>query len=106
MAIRNLITVCLLLAGLTVVALVGCNKSEQKPAAQTPSAPPAAAAFANERCPIMQNNPINPENVPADLVREFQGKKVAFCCAGCPGKWDAMTDAEKAAALAAVAKKP
>ncbi|MFI4911725.1 MAG: hypothetical protein ACIAQZ_08680 [Sedimentisphaeraceae bacterium JB056] len=58
----------------------------------------ATPQFANVRCPIM-GSPINPEHVADNLVREFKGEKVAFCCGGCPARWDKMTDAEKQEAL-------
>jgi len=57
--------------------------------------------FANVRCPIM-NSPINPEKVTKDLIREYKGQKIAFCCGGCPAAWDKLTDAEKTAKLAKV----
>ena len=31
---------------------------------------------------------------------EFQGHTIGFCCQNCVGKFEAMTDADKAAALA------
>ena len=42
-------------------------------------------AFANTVCPIMGSK-IDPANVPANLIREFKGQKVAFCCGGCPSQ--------------------
>jgi len=61
--------------------------------------------FANTVCPIM-GSPINPDKVPANLVREYKGEKVAFCCAGCPAAWDQLSDAEKTTKLKqAVAKR-
>ena len=39
----------------------------------------------------------------ANLVREFNGQQVAFCCGGCPAGWDKLSDADKAAKLAKVA---
>lgn len=57
--------------------------------------------FVNNRCPIM-GSPINPDKVTNDLIREYKGQKVAFCCAGCPSTWDKLTDAEKNAKLAKV----
>ncbi len=57
--------------------------------------------FANIRCPIM-GSPINPEKVTKDLIREYKGQKVAFCCAGCPAAWDKLTDARKNAKLSKV----
>ena len=60
--------------------------------------------FANVHCPIM-GSPINPENVAKNLVRDYKDQKVAFCCGGCPAKWDKLTDAEKNVKLAKVKPK-
>jgi hypothetical protein len=54
--------------------------------------------FANNRCPIM-GSPINPEKVATNLIKDYKGQKVAFCCAGCPSTWDKLTDAQKQAKL-------
>ncbi len=54
--------------------------------------------FANNRCPIM-GSPINPEKVTKNLIGDYKGQKVAFCCAGCPSTWDKLTDAQKQAKL-------
>ena len=55
--------------------------------------------FANARCPVM-GSAINPEKVGKNLVRDYKGQKVAFCCGGCPRAWDRLTDAQKDAKLA------
>ena len=68
-------------------------------------APPAEAPFVNARCPIM-GSPIQPDKVPAALVREYKGQKVAFCCGGCPVAWEKLSDAEKDAKLAAAGAAP
>lgn len=60
--------------------------------------------FVNAKCPIMGGK-IDPEHTPAELTREFHGRKVGFCCAGCPKVWDKLTDAQKQAKLDAVAAK-
>ena len=57
------------------------------------------AAVINTKCPIMGGK-VNPATVPANLIREFGGKKIGFCCAGCPKKWDNLPDAKKAELLA------
>ena len=57
-------------------------------------APAGAAAVINTQCPIMGGK-VDPATVPANLVREFGGKKIGFCCAGCPPKWDLLTDDKK-----------
>jgi len=62
---------------------------------------PSRMRFINTTCPIMGNR-IRPGAVTPDLIREYEGKKVAFCCGGCPEKWDKLSEAEKARALAAV----
>ena len=61
-------------------------------------------AVANARCPIMGSK-IDPGKVPANLTREFDGRKVGFCCAACPPAWDKMPDAAKRAKLQAVMPK-
>lgn len=48
----------------------------------------------NARCPIMGNK-LDRDNVPESLTREWNGKKVGFCCAACPPKWDKLSDEEK-----------
>lgn len=55
--------------------------------------------FANATCPIM-GSPINPDKVTKNLIRDYKGQKVAFCCAGCPASWDKLSDAKKDAKLA------
>ncbi len=57
------------------------------------------ARFANSKCPIMGKR-INPEKVKPALVRQFDGKQVAFCCGGCPRRWDKLSQEEKARKLA------
>lgn len=61
--------------------------------------------FANARCPIM-NSPINSDKVTKNLIRDYKGQKVAFCCAGCPAAWDKFTDAQKQTKLAKVKMAP
>ena len=100
--------VAVVLVGVLVVAS-GCkNEAEdgqRNPAgARSPAQAPGPVVYANVRCPIM-SNPIVPANVTQSLTREHKGQKVAFCCGGCPGAWDKLSDADKDAKLAAVAAK-
>ena len=83
---------CFALAALAM-GLAGCNKEAKEGEAG------GSAAIVNTKCPMMPTR-----DVPADteLTRTFQGKTVGFCCAGCPAKWDALSDEEKATRLAAV----
>ncbi|MHC4882232.1 MAG: hypothetical protein ACYTEN_07135 [Planctomycetota bacterium] len=52
----------------------------------------------NSKCPIMGGT-IDPDKVPDNLLREYKGQKVAFCCGGCPASWDKLSDTEKEAKL-------
>ena len=61
--------------------------------------------FVNNKCPIMGTT-IDPANVTEDLIREYKGQKVAFCCNMCPAQWDKLSDAEKEAKLAKVKISP
>lgn len=55
--------------------------------------------FANSlRCPIM-GSAINVDAVDDNLTREYGGRKVAFCCAGCPSAWDKLSDLQKQSKL-------
>ncbi len=54
--------------------------------------------FTNTKCPMM-GGAINPQKITPALTREFDGQKVAFCCAGCPDMWDKLSNADKQAKL-------
>ncbi|MHC4394232.1 MAG: heavy metal-binding domain-containing protein [Planctomycetota bacterium] len=61
--------------------------------------------FVNVRCPIM-GSPVNLDKVAKNLIREYKGQKVAFCCAGCPATWDSLSDDQKNIKLAKVKPTP
>ena len=86
----------LVLVACTLAILGGCKKEE--PA--TVDVNVDTVKVVNAKCPIM-GNPIDPATVPVNLVKEFEGQKIGFCCAGCPEAWDKLSDAEKTAKLAA-----
>jgi len=51
--------------------------------------------YANSlRCPIMGSS-IDINKVDESLTREYKGRKIAFCCAGCPSAWDKLTEDQK-----------
>jgi hypothetical protein len=56
------------------------------------------SSFANTKCPIM-GQPLDPKQVPDHLIRAYKGQKIGFCCAGCPEKWDGLSEAQKEAKL-------
>ncbi len=57
--------------------------------------------FVNVGCPILGTK-LEPEKVPQNLTRMYMGKKVGFCCAGCPEQWDKLSTEEKASKLGKV----
>ncbi|TWU46769.1 hypothetical protein [Rubripirellula reticaptiva] len=87
-------------AGLLLVfaTVAGCNKSaDTATTSPTPEAVEATAVnFANAKCPIMGGKPS------AELTTEYDGKTIGFCCDGCPEKWAALTDEDKAEKFAKV----
>jgi len=48
----------------------------------------------NDLCPIMGTK-LDHSKVPASLTRTYNGKKIGFCCAGCPSAWDNLSDQQK-----------
>ncbi len=60
----------------------------------------------NARCPIMNTMKIDLNNVPAKLMRIYEGKKIGFCCAGCPSAWDKLSDQQKREKLGKVVAPP
>lgn len=74
--------------------LAGCSET----GVEVATSAAGASEFVNTVCPIMGNE-INPEDVEASLVKDFNGKKVAFCCPPCLEEWDELTDAEKSEKL-------
>jgi hypothetical protein len=101
MRIATLLSVALLVV--FAAGLIGCNEPappERGPGATTQ--PASKVATVNPKCPMMTDNKINNAAMAAHMVREFKGQKVGFCCPPCIPKWEALSDEEKAAKLAAV----
>ena len=84
---------------LSAAVLVGCNQSSNDNTATTEPSTTAetqTVEFANVKCPIMGGKPS------AELTAQYEGKTIGFCCDGCPEKWAALPDDEKAEKFAAV----
>lgn len=97
----------ILTATVGLALLASCSQSRKADSdARSPATSAVGATaetppkFLNTVCPIMGSK-IDPDNVPANLTRDYKGGKVAFCCGGCPPAWDKLSDEEKAAKLAA-----
>lgn len=86
--------------------LAGCGEGETPSAAMataTTAAATSAIQIVNTKCPIMGND-VNAKELTAENVREWNGKKVGFCCPPCIEEWEAMSDTEKAEKLASPPK--
>ncbi len=85
---------CVLSLALGACATSTTSEAECKPAQQGT----VHAVAVNANCPVMPEDDASTSTTLAD----YKGQKVAFCCPGCVPKWNAMTDAQKDAALAKV----
>jgi hypothetical protein len=75
----------------TLALLAGCNSGAKKP---------DEIITVNDYCAVMNDDPVDPAHVTV-----YKGQKVGFCCSQCLPKWQAMTDAQRDAALAAAVAK-
>lgn len=90
---RLVLLVCLLPA-------CGCSESAVPEAAVAPAAAAATAALqvVNAKCPIMGGD-ISAPDLTAELVKDWNGQKVGFCCPPCLEEWDELSDEQKAERL-------
>ena len=99
MRIAKLLSVVLIVV--FAVGLIGCQKpADTGNGGGATTKPAATVATVNAKCPMMGNK-FNSAKVAPELVRDFDGKKVGFCCAMCLPKWDKLSDDDKKAKLAA-----
>jgi len=85
-----------------VVALAELKKAKEVVAGcQKTLSAMGQAKIVNIRCPI-QGTKLDPEKVPQNLTRMYMGKKIGFCCPGCPEQWDILSPQEKAKKFAEV----
>jgi hypothetical protein len=96
-------TITVVSAVAAVLALGACasnSKTQAENEAVCKAVKPGTVTSVNSYCVIMLDDPVDPT-----VVRDFKGQTVGFCCSGCLKKWDAMSDAQKDAAIkVAVAK--
>lgn len=94
-----------LAVGLLALGIAGCGEKDKEPASRPSASRPAKATVAviNAVCPMMGNK-IDPAKVPTNLVGEYKGKKVGFCCGMCLAKWDKLTDEKKDELIAKITK--
>ncbi len=90
----------ILATGLFAACLaLGACSSTSKTEAKSDATKTVASKTVNTTCPI-GNEPVDPKVTTAS----YKGQNVGFCCAGCKGKFEAMSDSDKAAKMAAVTK--
>lgn len=83
--------------------LAGCATTKESES-QCRAVKPGVIKSVNSLCVMVNDDPVDPECKTAT----FKGQQVGFCCAACIPKWEALSDDQKAAALAkalAAAKK-
>jgi hypothetical protein len=83
----------LVLSGVTLFSC-GCSDSAVDTVTNA-----ATSGIVNTHCPIMGAE-FDPTDLDPSLVKEWNGKKVGFCCPPCLEEWDELTDVEKAEKLA------
>jgi len=89
-------------AGKTKAALTELAKVRGTLEALRDRAKPAAGGgTVNSKCPIMGGK-FDPNKVKPNLVQEYKGGKVGFCCAMCIPKWNKLSTAAKDKKLASV----
>lgn len=81
---------------LTSIFITGCGGAISGNPTETAAAP--GAKFSNIYCPI-SDSPIDPDKVPAELTRTYEGLEIAFCRPQCPELWDELSAKEKATRL-------
>ena len=94
MTTRMTIVVLLVLTATTFI-LTGCSDTSTPAASEEGSS--VAVATVNNVCPIMGGK-VNPE-----VIFEWDGQTVGFCCAGCIPEFEKLDDKEKATKLAEAA---
>ncbi len=91
------LSACLLLTMAAIAS--GCSEStDSTPVATAAAAATAALQVVNTKCPIMGGD-INTAELTAELVKDWNGQKVGFCCPPCLEEWDELSDEQKAERL-------
>ena len=78
----------------TAIISAGCSETPVEVAAVGSS-----LEIINTHCPIM-GNPVDKAETDPAMMKDWNGKKVAFCCPPCLEEWDELSDAEKAEKIA------
>ena len=84
-------------AALCLGACTKETKTDSKPMPTKTAAPAKTGNMGvmNSKCPI------SGEEIDPQVTADYNGGKVGFCCSNCKGKFNNLSDADKAAKLAA-----
>jgi hypothetical protein len=82
-------------AAALVLGACSNSKTDAGPAADTGQGNAPAITTVNSVCPYS----LKAVNASAP-TRQYEGKTVGFCCAGCAGGWDSATDDTRATLMA------
>ena len=80
-------------------ALIGC-KSSSEVAEGDENCIPAQGPNTVGSAAVNTNCPFTGEHADQAILADYQGSKIAFCCKGCLGRFNRMSDAEKSKILA------
>jgi hypothetical protein len=112
-SLLSAITRCALLLAAAGLGACASNSATEDQAEIASRAEHDAAQAAAERrvvpvvnayCPVAGDHPVGErgrKETTADLTRIWHGQRIGFCCDGCPGAWDDMSEADRSAALGA-----
>jgi hypothetical protein len=97
---KSIMLVGAMLPSLILGACATSRSAENEDPETCKAVKPGVLTTVNYYCVVVNDDPVDPE-----VVREYKGQRVGFCCPGCIKRWNAMTDEQKDAAVKnAVAK--
>lgn len=59
----------------------------------------AAETIAQQQEGLDTDGALGSNGVTKNLTRDYKGRKIGFCCDGCPEEWDRLANADKDARL-------
>ena len=85
-------------AGMICLAgtFVGCKSGDKNGDAATTQ---PSMGMINDTCPMMEGHGVN-----EDVTVSYKGSTIGFCCEGCVGAWNDLSDEEKASKVAMMKK--
>lgn len=91
---RFLSSTCIAFGVAGALLAFGCQTKTTTAKAE-PAQAQASMGLLNSKCPLMPSHPID-----KSVTVDYSGGKVGLCCKGCIKGWNALSDEQKATALA------